>query len=316
MTVHPPASIAAFALFFSCFCVTGETSAEEATKLATKAEQQAWERLANRFEEGPEYKRDGEGTIISARMKDYRKADKKGGWFEIQIDPENGHVVKASSDRAAFTDEELGEFAAFKRLETLTLWHNQPPSRDEKADHYDGSGLSALKSLPELREITLAGGAFDDDGMAAAAKLPHLRYLGIWHTDVTDVGLIALKDHPAFERIKLGPSWKERITDAGMAALAEVPNLQEISIGETWLTFPGLASFIPLDGQLKEIDLTNSLIEPDAVKRLRRKMPKTKIKWEGLKGAGETFDSSKWLRRRMKKWGPNKLVERAIDEAK
>jgi len=308
-------SIIPRSLIALAFLLPSNLEAKDALKLTDGAEQKAWETLAERFKEGPEYKKNEDGAIISARMKDYRKSGKKGGWFEIQIDPKSGHVVKVSSDRASLSNEELALLASFEQLETLTLWHNQPANKDDNEDRYDGKGLAALTKLSNLTDITLAGGAFDDDGMAAAAKLPHLKYLGIWHTDVTDVGLIALKDHPTFERIKLGPFWRERITDAGMAALAEVPNLKEVVIGETWLTFPGLASFIPLDGQLKELDLSNTLIEPGAVEKLRRKMSKTDIEWEGLQGAGEVLDSSKWQRQRLKDWAPNKLVESAIKAA-
>jgi len=293
---------------------SGQGKETDKLQLANAGEQAAWEQIAARFEEGPEFRRDRQKRITAARMKGCKQKSGGKGWVEIQIDPETKAVRKLSSD-ASFNNAQLRGLNAFKQLEELTLWYNNPPNQEAKAKDYDGSGLAALKKLPGLREVTMAGGTFDDDGMSAAAKLPHLEYLGVWNTRVTDIGLASLREHPQLKRIRLGASWQQRITDAGMVALADVPNLEAIVLGETWLTYQGLASFVPISGELKVLDLGTSLIEPNAIERLRKEMPDTRIKWKGLREIGEVLSANKWARNQLMEWAPKKLVAQALKEA-
>lgn len=293
---------------------TGQGTEQAPFRLADPKEQAAWAKIAARFEDGPEIRRDREKRITAVRMKGCRQKPRGKGWVEIQLDPENGSVRKLASD-ASFSNAQLRELSAFSRMHELTLWHNNPPTKEQKADDYDGSGLRDLRKLPELREVTMAGGTFDDDGMAAAAQLPHLEYLGVWNTQVTDIGLAAFREHPRLKRIRLGANWHQRITDAGMVALAEVPNLEAVVIGETWLTYQGLASFIALNGELKVLDLGNSLIEPGGIQRLRNEMPDTRIKWKGLEATGELLSANEWARNQLMQWAPKKLVAQALKMA-
>ncbi len=295
--------------------MTAELRAEPALPLGNPEAAAAWKNIAGRFESGPELRRDRDGRIISARMKRLRRRAKGGGWVEIQIDPAAGEVVRLSADGAAFTNDELADFAAFPQLQSLKLFHNGPHLADANPEDYDGSGLAALHHLGALSELIFAGSPFDDDGMAAAAGLPALESLGVWHTRVTDVGLAAFQDHPALRRIRLKPFWEKRITDAGLAALAKVPHLESLSVGETYFTGEGLSLLVPMHGRLTEVDLSNCLIQPAAVESLREAMPEASIKWEGLAGAGAVLGSSKFYYKRIADWAPPPLLQQALQAA-
>lgn len=293
-------------------------SAQEAVNWAAPAEQAAWEQIAGRFTGEPEYKRNRQGTVEQIEVRGFQHDPKEGSWARVRFDRETGRAVEISSNRAAFTNEEFRLFRPFSELQRLTLWHNSNfHDRNIPIEHFDASGLKYLKDLKHLERITLAGGGFDDAGMRAAAEIPQLKYLGMWHVRVSDAGMSALRNHPGLEEIRLGPFWSKLITDATIAHLVTCPRLKKLSIGETWLTYEqGLKHLERRAQPLETLELSNSLIAPEDVARLRRHLPDTEIKWSGLSAGGKVLSESGWHLGKAKKWMPAELISAALTAAK
>lgn len=307
-----------------CLClltaiIPAELWAEDTATWASPAEKAAWERMAQRFTGEPEFKRNRNGDVEQIEVRGFRLEPKKGeGWARVRFDRETGHVVEISSNRAGFTNEEFKLFQPFSHLQKLTLWHNSNfHDRNVPIERFDASGLKYLNELKQLERITLAGGGFDDAGMRAAAQMPQLKYLGMWHVRVSDAGISALRNHPGLEEIRLGPFWGKLMTDATIADLSTCPRLKKLSIGETWLTYEkGLKHLEQREMPLETLDLSNSLIDPADVERLRRNLPDTEVKWEGLAGAGNVLSDSGWHRGKATKWMPADLINAALAAAK
>jgi hypothetical protein len=298
------------AMAFSPASASGQTLSDPGEK--------AWETIAARFQSEPEFTNDRQGRLQKVEVRGFRQDPQDHGWARVELNPESGRVTRFSSDRAGFTNEEFALFKAFTELERLTLWHNSNfHSKMADIEQFDGSGLAQLTSLNKLTDLTLAGGALDDDGMQAAARLPALKSLGIWHTRVGDAGMEAFRKHPTLEAVNLGPFWGELLTDRTAVVLGTMPKIRTIVFKETYLTWNGgLKHLQPAAGTLETVDLGNSLIEPSDVQELRDALPNVMVKWEGLGGAGKILTESGWHLGKARKWMPENLIERALEEAK
>jgi hypothetical protein len=276
----------------------------EPSPLRVPEEQAAWAVIVARFTESPTVKSDGAKTTELA-VAGLRGKAKGEGSASILVDKASGHVVEVTSNGANFRDEEFAHFAAFAELRALTLWHNSD---------FTGTGLAKVAKLPNLQRITLAGGSLDDAGMAEVAKIQTMRELRVWHAKFSDAGVAKLRGHPALESIKVGPSWAPLLTDKTLEHLAECPKLTKFGIAETWLTWArGLQHLTKRKGQLVEIDLGNSIIDPADVERLKREMPGTKVIWGGPTAAAEELTKS-WLRGRAEQWIPKELIQKALGD--
>ncbi len=289
---------------------------EPAAGLPHAKEQAAWEVIAARFTHPPTANTDRQGRLVRLEARGLKSDAPDKGWARVELDAESGHVVRFSADRAAFTNEELAVFAQFPRLERLTLWHNSNfHDRSVPIEEFDGSGLAALHDLPHLTHLTLAGGGLADAGLEAAAKLPAITSLGLWHTRISDVGMAAWKDHPRLEEINLGPFWAEELTDRTARVLGGLPKIRKVVFKETYLTFEGGLRPLLAAESLEELDLGNSLLEPEDVKRLAEFRPDVKLTWGGLEAAGEVFQNSGWHLGKARRWMPAELIDRALKAA-
>jgi hypothetical protein len=291
----------------------GLPAAEPGEAIKSPAERAAWDAIAARFSSKPVLvEAKGKGATI--KLEGLKNPRIEGATGSVQLDAA-GHVVNVTANRGEFTNDEFEHFAAFPELASLTLWHNgKIDPKAQKSDH-DGSGLAHLAGLKKLTRVTLAGGGFSDAGMAAAAKLPALTELHIWHSSFTDAGVAEFRNHPRLEVIKIGPMWTSDLTDRSLEALAGCPKLRHIQIEETHLTWDGgLKHLAEKPGALAVVDLKNCLIEPAEVEKLRAALPKVKVEWEGLAGAGAALTSN-FARGKAAKWMPKDLLARAAAEA-
>jgi hypothetical protein len=292
--------------------------AAEPVSLPHAAEDAAWRQIAQRFSGEPVAERNRDGTLRQIEVRGLKQDAPDKGTARVVLDPNSGRVMEVVSDRAAFTNDEFSLFTAFTELERLTLWHNSN-FHDKAApiENYDASGLVHVKPLSKLTRLTLAGGGFDDAGMKAAAALPQLAYIGMWHVRVSDAGMEHLRSHPSLEEIRLGPFWDERLTDKTLVHLSTCPKLARLSFGETWLTYEGgLKHFAARKDTLKVLDLSNALIEPADVEKVRSLLPGADVKWGGLAAAGAVLTESNWHQGKARKWMPAELLERALNAAK
>lgn len=122
---------------------------------------------------------------------------------------------------------------------------------DPQSPHADVA-IAALRYLPEVQAVTLAGAGFDDESLAGLADLPRLRMLSIWKTRATGAGLaridrperiVALVVHelrPEETRLLSGVHAltelrkvmveTQHITEGEVAALAALPRLETLTL--------------------------------------------------------------------------------------
>ena len=304
------------ALFGGVFA--GSLLAAEAVTLTEATEDAAWRKIAQRFSGELVVQRNRNGTLRQIEVRGLKHDAPDKGWARVVLDPQSGRVVEFAGDRSAFTNDEFRTFAAFAELERLTLWHNSNfHDKNAPIESYDASGLVHVRPLAKLTRLTLAGGAFDDAGMKAAASLPQLKYIGVWHVRVSDAGMEHLREHPSLEEIRLGPFWGELMTDKTLAHLATCPKLAKLSFGETYLTYEGgLKHLLARKDTLKSLDLSNALIEPADVEKIRGALPNSDIQWGGLSAAGAVLAESNWHLGKARNWMPAELIERALKATK
>jgi len=297
--------------------VTIVASAAEPVHWADPVEQKAWNKIASRFSGKPNVKRNSKGAVQRIEVRNLIKDPKESGWVRVTFDAKTGHVIELTSDRAGFTNEEFQLFQPFTRLQKLTLWHNSNfHDKEEPIENYDARGLKYLAKLSQLERITLAGGGFADNGMMEVAKFPQLKYLGMWHVRVSDTGISYLRNHPGLEEIRLGPFWGKLMTDQTIAHLATCPNLKALKIGETWLTYEnGFRHLEDREEPLELLDLSNTLIAPEDVVKIRSALDETEVRWDGLSGAGKVLKDSGWHRGKASKWMPEELIAEALATA-
>lgn len=297
----------------SGFVALGQAADAPADIIRDAAERSAWAAIAARFD-GPTTVTKGKDTV-TLRVDGLKGQPKGGGMASVTVNAQ-GRVINVTSNAAAFTNEEFRLFAAFGELTALTLWHNGKIDPQAKTSPWDGTGLNHLMGLANLRRVTLAGGALSDAGMAVAARLPALTELHIWHASFTDQGVACFRKHPRLEVIKIGPMWKPDLTDKSLEALSECPKLRHIQAAEMYLTWEGGLKHLLKLPSLERVDLKNCLIVPADVARLRQALPRVKVDWEGLAGAGATLAESTYSRRKAESWMPKDLIAQALAEAK
>ena len=92
-----------------------------------------------------------------------------------------------------------------------------PPSIGMKG--FDGSGFAALKALPKLERLTIAGTSFNDKGMRAVAEIKQLREFRTWHTYETQAGNESLTKLPELKSLWLGQRLRRYDGDSNALSL-------------------------------------------------------------------------------------------------
>jgi hypothetical protein len=91
-----------------------------------------------------------------------------------------------------------------------------------KDSHFIETGLAYLKSLPNLRTLSLSGKRITDNELTRLSGLIKLKTLSLAGADVGDAGLAKLKCLSALESLNVR---KTRVSDAGVIELQkELPN--------------------------------------------------------------------------------------------
>jgi|GEM_PF-962053 len=109
------------------------------------------------------------------------------------------NLEELGTDGIQVSDPGLAKLTALTNLRSLSFFH---PSFGRKG--FDGSGFAALKALPKLERLTIAGTPFDDHGMAAVAVIKQLRDFRTWHTYQTPAGNESLAKLPELKSLWLG----------------------------------------------------------------------------------------------------------------
>lgn len=141
---------------------------------------------------------------------------------------------------ARLTDDALADLAELKDVSGLDLSNTR----------VTGTGLRHLARLSRLRELKLDYAPLRADSLKAIGRINRLRELSIGDTDVNDASIASLAGmNPHLSVLNLS---KTRVTDAGLKHLSVIRTLQEL-------------------------DLTETAVTPDGLRRLKEALPSCKI---------------------------------------
>lgn len=122
--------------------------------------------------------------------------------------------------------------------------------------------LAWLRSLPNVRSVTLHGNRFvTDASLAHVRQLPRLAWLSLGGTTFTDPGFKHLSGSPKLTYLELSYSG---ITDAGLKNLGELPKLTHLDLCATAITDAGLEELSRFRG-LKSLNLSRTAISDDGL---------------------------------------------------
>jgi Leucine-rich repeat (LRR) protein len=110
-----------------------------------------------------------------------------------------------------------------------------------------------------------------DETLPLLEGLSECEYLDLRDTQVTDAGLVHLKNARKLETLSLGTGF----TDAGMAHLSSLTNLRWLSLAGTQVTDTGLEQLKGMS-HLKGLYLAGTQVSNEAVQRLEQALPTCK----------------------------------------
>jgi hypothetical protein len=182
------------------------------------------------------------------------------------------------------SDAGLAGFAAFKNVRTLSFFH---PSLDLKG--FTGEGFAALKALPKLERLTIAGTRADDRMMEAVAQLTQLREFRTWHTHQSQAGNACLEKLPQLRALHLGQRLRRwdgtsnatSLDDATLDVLARLATLETLSLEEARLSLDALQKLKALP-KLTRLSLLRIDVPAEAVEKLKAALPQAKVEWKPL----------------------------------
>ena len=120
------------------------------------------------------------------------------------------------------------------RLEYLLLW-----------GRFSDAAIAHLKRLPSLRTVSLNIKQFSNLGMRYLSECPRLERIGVhWMEDVTDEGLVCLKDMRTLKKLDILHS---QVTDAGLVHLSRIDSLDYL-MRPARITETGLHHLVGLAG--------------------------------------------------------------------
>jgi len=97
--------------------------------------------------------------------------------------------------------------------------------------------LSALRDMPHVANLYLAGNPITDEGLGHVAGLEHVQRLSLWRTRITDDGLWHLENMKGLTALDLHAT---AVTDEGLARLSGLTELSELHLPPR-ITDEGLA---------------------------------------------------------------------------
>ena len=193
-------------------------------------------------------------------------------------------LEELGTDGIQVTDAGLVGFTALTSLKSLSFFH---PSFGMKG--FDGSGFGALKALPQLERLTVAGTPFDDKGMAAIAQIKQLRDFRTWHTYQAQTGNQSLTRLPDLKSLWLGQRLRRydggsnavSLDDSTFDVLVQLKNLESLTLDEARLSLTGLRRLQELP-RLKKLELRRIDITAADVDAFKAALPSVTVDWKPL----------------------------------
>ncbi|MBS0201746.1 MAG: hypothetical protein JSS49_02515 [Planctomycetes bacterium] len=194
------------------------------------------------------------------------------------------NLEELSTDGIQVTDAGLALFTELKNLKSLAFFH---PSFGMKG--FDGHGFAALKSLPKLERLTIAGTPFDDQGMAAIAQITQLRDFRTWHTYQTKAGNESLTKLPELRSLWLGQRLRRydggsnaaSLDDSTFDVLSRLKTLESLTLDEARLSATALARLRELP-RLKKLELRRIDCPSAEIETIKLALPAVTIDWKPL----------------------------------
>lgn len=193
-------------------------------------------------------------------------------------------LEELGTDGIQVTDAGLKHLANLPNLRTASFFHIAFPDKG-----FTGAGFAALKSLPKLERLTVAGTPFNDRGMAAVAELAQLKEFRTWHTYQTQAGNEHLLKLTGLRSLMLGQrlrQWNGKpnplsIDDTTLATLAKLKSLETLSLDEVRLTHAGLVQLKALPN-LKKLILQRTDVPEAELAKLRADLPGVTIDFKPM----------------------------------
>ena len=194
------------------------------------------------------------------------------------------NLENLSTDRMQVTDKALVNFTRLTNLRVINFYH---PSYGMNG--FNGRGFVALKDLPKLESLTIAGSPFNDKGMAAVAEITQLKHFRTWHTYQTQKGnqfltkLTKLKSLWLGQRLRRydGRSNALCLDDSTFDVLVQLKTLETLTLNEAKFSLAGLRRLSELPKLTKLVLMTIDVPAED-IETLKTELPSVKIDWKPL----------------------------------
>jgi len=141
-------------------------------------------------------------------------------------------------------------------------------------DRTDLGSLEALKGHVGIESLGLYEYRTTPDGLAFLKTLPNLRELSL-ELQLQDDGALDLRALRKLEKLSLGGS---EATDAALESVREMKNLTDLTLSSHAVTDVGLKHLRGLTA-LERLDLQFTQVTDKGVKELQKALPNCKIKW-------------------------------------
>jgi acetyl esterase len=182
------------------------------------------------------------------------------------------------------TDDGFSEFGRITSLKVISFMH---PS--SKVKGFNGRGLAALKAIPELRHISIAGCALDDRGMEAISEITQLRELRVWHTYQTQKGNEFLVNLSNLRSLRLGQRLRKSgmgnnpvsLNDKTLEILSQIKSLEVLTLSQARFSAAAISNLKDLPN-LKRLELLNIEIPDASVEDLNALLPNVKVTWRPM----------------------------------
>jgi len=199
------------------------------------------------------------------------------------------NIVAISFHQCAITDESFGALSAMTKLKEFDVFRTRVGGhalsriagakeiskikmRDSAITTQDI--VEQIGKFPNLTAIDLSETKIEDGALVEIGKLTKLEDLNLWRSRVTDSGIKFLVELP-LKRLNLDDT---SIGDAAIPHIAQIRSLEFIHLGKTAITDEGIQGLKELT-KLKDLVLTNNGLSPEAVERLRSRLPETRIQF-------------------------------------
>jgi hypothetical protein len=136
-----------------------------------------------------------------------------------------------------------------------------------------GAGLARLARMTQLNGLDLSQTQINDAELAYLAGITQLKGLLLSETQITDAGLAYLAGMAQLQSLSLK---KTRITDGGLAYLMGFRGLRRLDLAGTSVTDAGIEQLASMS--LLFLDLRNTKMTPDGIRRLKAALPSTTIR--------------------------------------